>query len=88
VSSEVNATRAEVGEKPGAAARSVTTVPVTIVSVDTKKNVVEFYGPDKLVRSVNIVRPEGKEFIKNLKAGDMVVLTYTESLAVSVEPAK
>jgi len=84
---ELDASRAKAGEKPGAAARSTITVPVTIVSVDTAKNVVKFYGTDKLVRTANVVRPQGKEFIKTLKAGDEVVLTYTESLAISVEPA-
>jgi hypothetical protein len=85
---QVDVSRAKVGERPAGSARSTTTVPVTIVSVDTNKNVVKFYGADNLVRTTDVVRPEGKAFIKNLKAGDVVEITYTESLAVSVEPAK
>jgi hypothetical protein len=83
----LDAERAELGQKPGVSARSIKTVTVTIASVDTAKNVVKFYGPDNFVRTVNIVRPQGQAFIKSLKSGDKVVITYTESLAISVGPA-
>jgi hypothetical protein len=88
ITGQVDATRAEEGQRPGGTARSTVTVPVTIVSVDTVKNVVKFYGNDNIVRTTDVVRPEGKAFIKQLKPGDEVVISYTESLAVSVEPAK
>jgi hypothetical protein len=86
--STVEADRAKEGERPGGTARSTTRIPVTIVSVDTQKNVVKFRGDDNLVRSTNVVSPEGKTFIKTLKAGDQVMLTYAESVAVSVDPAR
>jgi hypothetical protein len=79
---------AKAGERPGASAQSTTNVPVTIDSVDTQKSVVKFRGNDELVRSTDVVSPEGKAFIKNLKAGDQVLLTYTESVAISVDPTK
>jgi hypothetical protein len=85
---QAEAQTAEEGERPGATARSTTSLPVTIVSVDTQKNVVKFRGNDDLVRSTDVVSPEGKDFIKNLKAGDKVMLTYTESVAISVDPTK
>ncbi len=85
--SSLDAERAELGQKPGVSARSIKTVTVTIASVDTKNNVVKFYGPDNVVRTVNIVRPQGQAFIKTLKADDKVVITYTESLAIAVGPA-
>jgi translation elongation factor P/translation initiation factor 5A len=85
---QVEAQTAKEGQKPGATARSTTTIPVTLVSVDAQKNVVEFRDADGLVRSTDVVSPEGKAFIKNLKAGDEVMLTYTESVAISVNAAK
>jgi hypothetical protein len=88
MANQANVTRAKEGERPGGSATTTSTVPVTVVSVDTKENVVQFYGADKLVRTTHVVRPEGIAFIQKLKAGDQVVLTYTESLAISVEPAK
>ena len=84
----VEAQTAKPGERPAASARSTTNVPVTIVSVDTQKNVVEFRDPEGLVRNTEVISPEGKAFIKNLKAGDEVMLSYTESLALAVNPAK
>ena len=86
--STVGAETAKEGERPGATARSMTRIPVTIVSVDSQKNVVKFRGDDDLVRTTDVVSPEGKAFIKNLKAGDKVMLTYTESVAISVDPTK
>jgi hypothetical protein len=85
---QVETQTAKAGERPGASAKSTTSVPVTIVSVDTQKNVVKFRGNDDLVRTTDVMSPEGKAFIKNLKAGDQVMLTYTESVAISVTPAK
>jgi hypothetical protein len=84
----IEADTAKQGERPGGTARSTTRIPVTIVSVDTQKNVVKFRGDDDLVRSTDVVSPEGKAFIKTLKAGDQVMLTYTESVAVSVDPTR
>jgi len=76
------------GERPGGTAQSTTSIPVTIVSVDTRKNVVKFRGNDDLVRTTDVLSPEGKAFIRDLKAGDQVMLTYTESVAIAIDPTK
>ena len=72
--SQTEAQTAKEGARPGASAHTTATLPVTIVSVDTQKNVVTFRGSDDLVRSTDVVSPEGKAFIKNLKAGDVIVI--------------
>jgi hypothetical protein len=79
---------AQPGQRPAAAVGTRLTIPVTITAVDTSTNVVSFYGESREVRSLAVVRPEAKAFIKQLKPGDQVVLTYTEALAVSVEPVR
>jgi hypothetical protein len=61
---------------------------VRITSVDKKNNVVNFYGSDGLARSLPVRSPQGQEFIGKLKAGDEVEVSYTEAVALSVEPAK
>ena len=81
------ATRAEKGEKPGAAAGSVVTTTVVIEAVDKPANTVAFTGPGGLVRTVEVKDPNAQKFISKLKKGDHVELTYSEALAVSVEPA-
>jgi hypothetical protein len=40
-----------------------------------------------MVRTVAVERPEGQEFIRGLKKGDQVEITYTEALAMEVRPA-
>lgn len=79
---------ADPGDRPGAGVGLRTTLPVTIVGVDSKSNEVRFYGPDKRVRTIELETPEAQAFAKKLKAGDEVVVTFTEALAVSVEPAR
>jgi hypothetical protein len=79
---------ADPGDRPAAGIGARTTLPVTIVGVDAKTNEVRFYGPDKRVRTVELETPEAQAFAKKLKAGDEVIVTFTEALAVSIEPAR
>jgi hypothetical protein len=79
--------RAEPGEKPAAAVGSTVTTTVVIDSVDQSFQTVTFKGPGGMLRTVAVETPKGKEFIQRLKKGDEVEVTYTEALAVSVEPA-
>src|SRR5688572_32608040 len=88
VTVEVDAEKAKLGQKPSARASQTTNVPVTIAAVDTKTNQVTVHGSDGLVRVFTVQTPQAKEFIKQLKPGDTVVVTFTEALALSVEPAK
>jgi hypothetical protein len=60
---------------------------VQIESVDTSFETVTFKRPDGFVRTIAPASPEGKKFIKTLKKGDMVDVSYTEALGISVEPA-
>jgi hypothetical protein len=85
VDSAQAAARAAPGAKPGAVLGSKHTTTVIIQGVDKKNHSVMFSGPDGLVRSVQVKRPEAQKFIGTLKQGDQVELTYTEALAVSVE---
>jgi translation initiation factor IF-1 len=88
VTVDVEADRAKLGQKPSARTSQTTNVPVTITAVDTKTNQVTFYGSDGLVRVFTVQTPQAKEFIKQLKPGDTVVVSFTEALALSVEPTK
>ena len=80
--------RSAPGAKPGVVLGTENRQTVRISKVDKKNNVVSFYGADGLARSVPIKTPQGQEFIGKLKEGDEVEVTYTEAVAVTVEPAK
>ena len=86
VHAEAAAGRAPEGERPAAAAGKQVTMTIVIESVDAAENTVTFTGPNGL-RTVLVETPAGQEFIKQLKKGDEVEVTYTEALAISVEPA-
>jgi hypothetical protein len=40
------------------------------------------------MRRLKIADPKAQEFIRGLRVGDEVQLTFSEALAVSVEPAR
>jgi hypothetical protein len=82
VSMVAAAGRAKEGDKPGAGAGAATTVTVTIEAID------------KTVPSVTLRRPDGTLFTTKVRdrakldrvaVGDLVEITYTEALAVSVQ---
>jgi hypothetical protein len=76
---------AKPGEKPAGIAAGQVTVTATVETIDTKKQRVTLKGPEGKLLEVKVKDPKN---LKNVKKGDQVVLTYTEALALSVEPAK
>jgi len=78
-----DAVAAKPGERPaGAAARQITVV-ADVTAVDRKKMVVTLRGPKRTVD----LKLRDPEQIKLIKVGDQVEATYTEAVAISVEPA-
>jgi hypothetical protein len=82
------ASRAADGAMPNVTSSKETSQTVRITNVDKKNHIVSFYGSDGLARVLPVHTPQGQQFIADLKAGDEVELTYTEAVAMSVEPAK
>jgi hypothetical protein len=79
--------RSEPGQPPGVAAGRTVISTVKIDSVDTSFNTVTFTRADGITRVVAIEDPEARRFVRSLKPGDSVEVTYSEATAVSVEPA-
>jgi hypothetical protein len=77
--------RAKEGEKPAGIAANQVTVTATVEDINTKNNHVTLKGPEGRILDVKVKDPKN---LKNVQKGDQVVLTYTEALAVSVEPMK
>jgi translation elongation factor P/translation initiation factor 5A len=55
-------------------------------AVDLAKNTVTLTGPKGNTETVEVKRPELQEKLKTLKPGDEVQITYTEAIAIKVEP--
>jgi hypothetical protein len=82
------AARAAPGDRPGAAMGDFVRFPVTVFDVDTVQNVVEVTGPRGFNRRIAVRDPKMRDFIRGLRKGDEVEVTYSEAFAVSVEPAR
>ena len=57
---------------------------VSIVAIDPDLPSVTFKGPAGNTRTVKVLHPER---LKGVSVGDTVDITYTEALAMKVEPA-
>jgi hypothetical protein len=79
--------RAAPGATPGARTEQMLQARVKITRIDHKHNLVSFIGPAKVERTVDVVDPKMRDFLRTLKVGDEVDLTYTEAIALSVEKA-
>jgi hypothetical protein len=83
LSTDEGVTRAKPGEKPaGAVGRSVT-ITATITAIDLAAGTVTLTGPGGNSRTIKARDPNN---LKKVKVGDLVDITYSEALAVSVQP--
>jgi len=87
VSTASTTTRARPGERPAGAAGAAIRTRVTIESVDTSFDTVTFKTPDGTMRTYAVETAEGRQFIRGLRKGDQVEVTYIEALAIEVKPA-
>lgn len=78
------AAAAQPGEKPAGAVMQQTTVAVTITAIDPTLPSVTFKGADGEIKTIKIKDPQK---LNGVNVGDVVDITYTEALAVKVEPA-
>jgi len=79
--------RSAPGEPPGAEVSASLIATVTIDAVDAGTNTLTFRRDDGMVRTVHVQDEGAQKFIKGLKQGDQVTVTYTEALAISVRTA-
>lgn len=87
VESRSVAAKAPAGMKPGGLVGSSVNSTVVIEAVDRTAQTVTFNNKDG-THTVAVKKPEAQKFIAGLKKGDEVDITYTQALAVSVEPAQ
>ena len=75
---------AKPGERPAVAGARQVTAIVDVTAVDPAKSTLTVKGPKGNLLTLNVQNPEQ---FKVVKVGDQLEVTYTEALAVSVEPA-
>ena len=80
------AERAKLGEKPGASGARITTVTATIAAIDKAAGTVTLKGPEGDLTTIKARDPQN---LNRVSVGDLVQITYTEAVGISVEtPAK
>lgn len=78
------AAKAKLGERPAVAGARQVTALADVIAVDPKKSTITLKGPRGNVITLNVQNPDQ---FKVVKKGDQVEVTYTEAIALSVEPA-
>jgi hypothetical protein len=76
--------KAKPGEKPAGVVAHQVTITVKITAIDTKAPSVTVKGPQGNVETIHVKDPSR---LKGVKVGDLVDITYTEALAIKVDPA-
>lgn len=73
--------RTEKGEMPGGAAINTQVVTATVEDINLEKNTFKLKGPDGTVNEYTARNPDN---LKRATVGDLVVITMTEAVAISV----
>lgn len=81
-------TRAPEGSQPAIGTGSLIATTVEVQAVDTSFDTVTFTRADGITRTVAVEDPKAQEFIRELRRGDEVQVTYTEAIAVNLRPAQ
>jgi hypothetical protein len=80
---------AAAGEMPAGVIGIKKTHRAKVVFVDPYQKFISFHSPNIGLRRVSLKdRPDLQHYLEELKKGDVVEVTYTEAMAISVEPAK
>lgn len=74
--------RTKEGEMPGFAAMDATVVTATVEEINLEMNTFKLKGPDGTVNEYVARNPDN---LKRAAVGDLVVVTVTEALAITVE---
>lgn len=82
------AVRADPGQRPGVGVAEQIRIPVKVYAVDPAQNTIEVTGPRGYNTLFRVKDPKAQAFIRGLRPGDEVEVTYREAMAIAVEPAK
>ena len=73
------------GARPGGVVATRTTIVANVFAVDRKKSIATLRGPSGQLVDVHVRDPK---VLRDVKVGDQVVANITESVALSVRPAR
>ncbi len=74
--------RAEKGAEPGMSSADAVVITATLVAIDLDKNTFKLKGPEGNIKEY---QARDAENLKKVNIGDIVIMTYTESIGLSLE---
>jgi hypothetical protein len=77
-----SAGRSEEGAMPGMAAIDTVVITATVEEINIEANTFKLKGPSGEIKEYEARNPEN---LKKAEVGDLVVITYTEAVAITVE---
>ena len=77
--------RTKEGEMPGVAVMDTVVVTAVVEEINIEANTFKLKGPQGNIKEYTARKPEN---LKKAAVGDLVVITYTEAMALTVEKAK
>ena len=78
------AVAAKPGQKPGGAVGETVTVLAPIVAIDRTNHIVSVRGPAGNIQMIDVLNPVYQKQLGKLKIGDLLRVSYTEAMAISV----
>ena len=85
ISTTETAVKAQPGQRPAVAGAREVTALAKVTAIDQKAKTISLTGPRGNTVTLDVQNPEQ---FKVVKMGDEVLVTYTEAVAVSIEPGK
>ncbi len=85
ISVNETAVKAQPGQRPAVGAAREVTALAKVSAVDPKASTISLTGPRGNTVTLDV---QNRDHFKVVKVGDDVLVTYTEAVAVSVEPGK
>jgi len=74
--------RAEKGDMPGVVAVDTEVITATVEEINLEANTFKLKGPEGIVEEYEAMNPEN---LKRAAVGDLVIITMTEAMAISVK---
>lgn len=86
VTSEQGGTVAAAGAKPGGSMSDTISIVTEVVAVDPIANTIALKGPRGNTQKIAVEREDLRAKLPNVKKGDLLKISYTEAVAVSIRP--
>ena len=77
---------AQAGQVPAGAVLEQVTATAEVTAIDLAAHTITLRGPEGELKTFTVKNPDLQQKMAGLRVGDLVQFTYTEALAVRVEP--